>query len=323
MGDIINSAFILEYIKLQYPNATLDWFCEEAFAPILEDHPFLDTIHTINLKKIKKQKSFSLLISLVKKLKALVPYDIVIDLQGLVKSALISRILGKNRFGFDKKSIREPFASKFYNHRCSISYAENSIWRTATLINFALNMNISKKMITNKNITLAIGDRKESIDPFVKKPNIVFVIGSSQAYKNYPIEKINKTLELFPYRVLLIWGSIAEYKDAKQLAKSSKNAIVAPKLTLQELKQLISNCELVIGNDTGPTHLAWAFNRPSITLFGATPAQKMIWETPINIALESKSNVNPLKINKQDFSIAEIDPNLIYKTGEFLLNAQN
>jgi heptosyltransferase-1 len=68
---------------------------------------------------------------------------------------------------------------------------------------------------------------------------------------------------------------------------------------------LIAKVDLVIGNDTGPTHMAWGLNRPSITLFGPTPISR-VYQTPINQVLKSPSIVNPFKLDKNDFSIKDI-----------------
>jgi len=69
---------------------------------------------------------------------------------------------------------------------------------------------------------------------------------------------------------------------------------------------LISHADLLIGNDTGPTHIAWGLNRPSITIFGPTPISR-VYQTDINKVIKSASVVNPYKLNKQDYSIQDID----------------
>jgi heptosyltransferase-1 len=84
------------------------------------------------------------------------------------------------------------------------------------------------------------------------------------------------------------------------------------------LKAVIANSDLMIGNDTGPTHMAWGLNRPSITLFGPTPVSR-IYQTEINIAIKSPSRVNPLKLNKQDFSIVEIPAVAVVEQAQGLL----
>ena len=83
---------------------------------------------------------------------------------------------------------------------------------------------------------------------------------------------------------------------------------------------MISKIDLVIGPDTGPTHMAWALDRPSITLFGSTPGYRNAYVTKINRIIESKSQVNPYKIDKNDYSIQDIDPNKILQVAKDLLN---
>jgi heptosyltransferase-1 len=92
-----------------------------------------------------------------------------------------------------------------------------------------------------------------------------------------------------------------------------------PRLDLNSLKALIAKADLLIGNDTGPTHMAWALNRPSITIFGPTPV-RMTYQTNINKVVKSASIVNPLKLNRLDNSIQEIDENEIIELAKALLS---
>jgi heptosyltransferase-1 len=87
---------------------------------------------------------------------------------------------------------------------------------------------------------------------------------------------------------------------------------------LNGLKALIANADLLIGNDTGPTHMAWALNRPSITIFGPTPI-RMAYQTGINKVVKSPSIVNPYKLSRQDNSIKDIDEIEIIELAKTLL----
>ena len=121
------------------------------------------------------------------------------------------------------------------------------------------------------------------------------------AFKRVPKEKfVELVFALEKHHCLLIWGSKKELEYVQFIAERTSNVTIAPKLSLKELTATIEHCDLTIGNDTGPTHLAWAMNRPSITLFGPTNT-RMIYETPINLACESDSVVDITKINKEDF----------------------
>ena len=77
---------------------------------------------------------------------------------------------------------------------------------------------------------------------------------------------------------------------------------------------------MVIGGDTGPTHIAWALNIPSLTLFGPTPGYRNTYITKINKIIESNSKVDPYKINKDDYSIRDIDVQEILNNARKLLS---
>ena len=107
---------------------------------------------------------------------------------------------------------------------------------------------------------------------------------------------------------------------ADRIQALSPDIFICEKLTIDSLKSLISKVDLVIGPDTGPTHMAWALNKPSITLFGSTPGYRNSYVTKINRNIESKSKINPYKIDKNDNSIKYIDVREIAKISRELLN---
>jgi len=322
LGDIINSALILQFIKQAYPTARIEWICEEAFAPIIEDHPLLDAVHTVAIKRAKKTKSLSLFFHTISKLRSLGEFDKIIDLQGLLKSALVSRCIGKNIYGFDKDSIREGIASRFYQFYVHIPYDENSIWRTLVLVSTALNIEITREMVHAKKPALFYKEEDNVAKGLLstEKKNIVFVIGASWPSKVYPRENFIQLANKLDANIILIWGSEAEKIEASHIAIASFQTQVAPRLTLAQLTALIDSVDLVIGNDTGPTHIAWAMNKPSITLFGPTPSSKMMWQDEKHIAIESDSKVDPLKLNRNDMSIKDISPQLIFEKAKALLS---
>ncbi len=106
LGDIIHAMVALQFIKKKYPDCQIDWVVEEGFKGILTNNPDINTIHTVNIKKAKKNKSLKLLLQELKKLRKLPKYDVVIDTQGLIKSAIVSRVIPSDKtFGFDKKLL--------------------------------------------------------------------------------------------------------------------------------------------------------------------------------------------------------------------------
>lgn len=320
MGDIIHAMVALQYIKRKYPNLQIDWFVETAFAGVLENNPDINQIIKLDLKSIKKDKKEIInQIKLIKKYEKN-SYDLVIDAQGLIKSAIVSFFLGKNRVGFSKNSTREKLASFFYTKRVDIAYDKNAIERNVKVLSQALNFEITKDDILNKKPFLFYKNENEVIYEYLSKDkkNVLFVIGASWPSKMYSKEKFAKIINNLDENCLITWGNEAEKDIANFIANISK-AKVLPKLDLNSLKAIMSKVDLVIGNDTGPTHMAWALNISSITLFGNTPGYRNTYITNINKIIESKSIVNPFKLDRNDFSIKEIDENEIINTAKGLL----
>lgn len=321
LGDIINSLFILHYIKAKYPDASIDWICEEAFASLLEHHPLINTVHAVAIKRAKLERSPALLIQTIRQLKSLGPYDSIIDLQGLLKSAIVARIIGSHVHGFDKESLREGMAAWFYSSHSHIPYRENAIVRTAKIVSDALDLEITPEKLLDKPPAFTKDRLPIPLQTLVNpdQKNIIFTLGSSWPSKVYPKTLFLQTANLLKANIILVWGSEQEHEDARFIAKDCSHCQIAPKLSLYDLLQLITHADLTIGNDSGPTHMAWMQNRPSITLFGPTPASKMMFATPISLAIESDSEIDPLKLNREDYSIQTISPASIVEQADYLL----
>lgn len=311
LGDIVNTAVVLQIIRSYYPDAVVDWFVEEAFAPILKNHPLIHEVIPVPLKKLKKTRSFSLLKEIIHTLKSKEHYDHIIDTQGLLKSAIVTSFLSGRVHGFDAKSARETLASWFYTTTSSIPYNISVIRRNVMVVTQALNIPYTDALIEEKE---PVFDSPK----MTNYPKIALVIGASWPSKCYPKEHFALLCDLLPYPCHLIWGNEQEREDALWIQAHTKNSTVASKMSLKELVDFIANCALAIGNDTGPTHIAWATNTPSITLFGPTN-ERMIFPTPINTFLKSPSDVDIFHINKNDFTIGEISPESIAQKAQELL----
>jgi heptosyltransferase-1 len=301
LGDIIHAMIVLQYIKKAFPHSIIDWFVEARFVGILEHNPHINAIHTLSLKHNKLK-----LFDEYKKLKGIAKeenYDCVIDLQGLIKSAIVSRILGKNCIGFDKNSLRESLAALFYHRSFAIDYGENIILRNLKLVSKALSFEMPSSLEEKE--AFLFTPSKNDI-----KLTLLIIVGSSWKSKIYPKEHFATIINALNVLTYLSWGNEQEKDTAHYIASHTK-AIVLPPLTLNELKEIIANTTLVIGGDSGPTHMAWALGRPSITIFGPTPSWRNTIVTLINKTIDCNNLINPKKINKNDTCIEMIEPHII------------
>jgi len=321
LGDIIHAMVVLQFIKKFNNDISIDWIIEERYKDLVKNHPDLDKVYTVNIKEAKIKSSLSLILKDLQKLRKLPFYDLVVDFQGLMKSAILSRIIpSRATLGFDSASSRERFASIFYNKTFEINYEENVIKRNFELIKFAFRMPFNFENIQNKSPFLFSSQEYQNSSLSSAKKNVVIIPGASNISKQYPAKKIAMLTQMIDVNFIIIWGNEAEKTLAHEITEISPKVNISDHLSLDALISLVSKVDLVIGGDTGPTHLAWALNIPSITLFGSTPGYRNTYETKWNKIIESKSKVNPKKIDKNDYSIKSINVEEILFIAEELLN---
>ncbi|UOS38066.1 lipopolysaccharide heptosyltransferase I [Helicobacter pylori] len=314
LGDIIVSAVFLALIKERFTNAQIEWFVDERFGAILEHSPYIDKLHPIALKSALTTFNPLKIFKLFKSLRAY-EYDIVIDMQGLIKSAFITQMLkAPKKVGFDCTSAREGLSAFFYSQKVSIAYNESVLKRNFTLLSHALNL--PKKEISeglrsrSKVFSYQDSPKIDALNLNKNKLKILFVLETSKINKTYPIERFKElALALENFQICLLWHA-DETKAAAlyDALKNQRDVLLLPKLTLNEVKALLFKMDLIIGGDTGITHLAWALQKPSITLYGNTPMERFKLESPINVSLTGNSNAN---YHKKDFSIQNIEPKKI------------
>lgn len=135
LGDVVVSASLLANARALYPQIHIDWIVDSSFSAVLESSPSIDGLIAIALKK----GGMRAILPIVRQLRALGQYDMVIDMQGLIKSAIVARMLKARAYwGFRRDSVKEPLASIFYTHKIEIAYGEHILKRNAKLLLSAL-----------------------------------------------------------------------------------------------------------------------------------------------------------------------------------------
>ncbi|CAD7286478.1 lipopolysaccharide heptosyltransferase I [Campylobacter suis] len=307
IGDIVHSCIVLQFIKRNLLNVKITWIADEKFGEILDGHEHIDRLVLVPLKDKKFKKTFHIVRSLGK-------FDVAIDLQGLIKSAIITKLLSKNSYGFDKKSIKEPLASLFYATKLTCDYNENIILRNLKLASFALNFNFLKKEILTKSPCLKNYTKQQENSP----KRILIAPFASEADKCYDKFK-DVILGLGEYEILVCYANEKERVKALALTQET-HARLLDKMSLNQLVGFINGCDLVIGNDSGVTHIAWAQNVASITLFGNRPSHRNAYATSQNLVIDAGKKIDAKKIDKNDLCIKEILPQSIIQTAKKLLS---
>jgi heptosyltransferase-1 len=270
MGDVIHTFPAVEDARRQRPDITFDWCVEEAFAGIVALHPAIYSIHTVAIRRWRKALldggTWREAAALRRTLRDC-RYDLVIDAQGLLKSALVARQAGAPIAGFDRSSAREPSATLFYDVTYAVPRDLHAIERTRRLFGLALGYQPDLSTLDSGIVppagTLAGISGK-----------IAFLLhGTSREDKKWPVHDWIETARLIVDRGMApvtTWSNEREKAVAEAIAKAVPSTIVVPKSPLAEVAAYIGRSTLVIGADTGLTHLASAFGLPTVAVFLAT-----------------------------------------------------
>ena len=307
LGDIVHAAIVLQFIKKHHPNAHITWLVDARFASLLKDHPLIDELVILPLKESFK-KSYKII-------KTLGKFDKIIDLQGLFKSAVVAKLLGKEIYGFSRESVKEKIAARLYRHKFKIDYNENIIIRNLALVAFALNFSFDRSEILEKSSCFEIVGKFKNESG---KKRVLIAAFASEESKIY--NKFKDVIRLLgECEIYLCYGNESEKVRAEAII-SGTSAKLLEKLSIKDMIDFIASCDLVIGNDSGLTHLAWAVNRPSITLFGNRPSHRNAFVTETNLVVDMGKEIDARSIDKNDFCIREIYPETVANFAKRLLN---
>ncbi len=321
LGDIILCMASLQVIHQQVPDCEITWVTDRRFSAVLEHQPEVHRIVALDLKGLKKKPSWSMLQREFRALRESGPYDMVIDLHGMIKSAVVSMIMGGESCGFSGPSLKEPLAGLLYRSSFDISLELPAVSRYRALVANCLgipSVPLPETAPPKPFLGWEAVDRAATNDYFDGAQRTTLIVPETSALnKNYPPEKFVQLALMLGGPVLVCHGNDRELVTARLIAERASNVRVLPRLTINQLKAAIGRSDLVIGGDSGPTHMAWASGVPSITLFGATPV--CINPTEINLVIKTDTIVNLRKPDPRDFSVQSIPVELIYKSASGLL----
>ena len=271
MGDVIHTLPALTDAQNVIPNVSIDWVVEENFAEIPRWHSAVNRVIPIALRRWRKSPFSIQTRNEWKNYRTLLQaenYDAVIDAQGLIKSALCATRFAQGvKHGYDRKSIREPLASFFYDKKYAISYQQHAVERIRQLFAQSLGYELPK-------VQGDYGIARHFLHQTSEKNYVVFIHSTTRADKHWEESEWKKLIEkitaLSDHEIRLPWGNELEKARSDRLAQIHSNVNVLPKLTLTEIAKQLANAKAVVSVDTGLAHLTAALDKPNITLYGAT-----------------------------------------------------
>jgi len=273
LGDVIHNLPVVNDIFQHYPDARIDWLVEESFADIPRLHPGVNQVFTVAIRRWRKQllkcATWQQLRALKNKLSEH-QYDVIIDTQGLIKSALLAKLANGVRHGYDAASIREPWASRCYQHVHRISYQQHAVIRNRTLVAHSLGYALPT---TAPDYGIYASNVQLPTEVNITTPFAIGLHGTSRDSKLWDEANwiaLGQQLETQGVRLMLPWSNLAEQQRAQRIQSQLTLATVLPKLSIHQLAGVISHAQAAIGVDTGLSHLAAALNMPTVAIYTDT-----------------------------------------------------
>jgi len=294
LGDVLHNLPIVWDIRARLPDAQIDWVVEEGYVhllkPLLSREGFrgIDRIIPFGLRRWQKSllssKTWQEFFAFKQELQE-INYDYIIETQGLLKSALVCGLAQKNSHAViaglanaTQYSGYEPIAKIFYSQRVQIPLQCHAVDRSRYVACSALNwppIDRAEKAQFYPVDHLGVAEPKQAIG--LQEPYILFFHSTAREAKRwsnaYWIE-LGKKLSLLGHQIVLPWGSATEKAMSHELAAQIPGALVPNAFSIEEAFLMINNSSLVVGVDTGLTHLSAVLNQPTVEIYCDSPRWK-------------------------------------------------
>lgn len=264
LGDIVLSTIVTKNLRLAFPNARIEYLVEAPFADAVRGNPFVDSVVIHDRERMSGVE----LIRTVRR----ASYDLVIDLFGNPRTALLTRLSGApHRTGF-----------RFRNR----AYAYNILAepRGADVHNTQFNLDALEALgvdIQDRNIYFPVGAEDDAyIDGWIRNQGLENKLlaavnpGGGWYTKRWGIDRLaslaDRIAERYKAQIVILWGPAEQGTAQEVQAQMHYAPAIPPPTTLKQLGALLKRCRFLVSNDSGPMHIAAAVGIPVLGIYGPT-----------------------------------------------------
>ena len=250
LGDVVHAIPTVNALAQIYPEAQIDWLIYSKFSGIIKSQSSINIIHKLDNKKL------STIIQAVKNLQK-ENYDLVVDLQGLIKTAIIARSISNNVIGF--KQPREKLAALFYKTKVDAGDVMDSSMHVVER-NLAIASSLHRNSFT---LEINFGELTKTSGTLRTDSKICLIPCTTWDTKHWPaqrwIELMQQLKTKAPKVEVYILGTLGDLPKIEAITSKLRVPFhLVVNKTLEELPEFFSEMDVVIGVDTGPLHIAAA-----------------------------------------------------------------
>ncbi len=278
IGDIVHTLPALAALKRELPEARIDWLVESRARDILLDNPYVDNILEVDTlawrRRLGRVETWKNILASVRALRSR-RYDVVIDFQGLLKSAVCASLArGGRRIGFERGHLRESLARFFSSERVAPSDNHRHVIDRNLSLLTPLGICTAERSFP---IVVPEDMEKRASETLAGWGLSSFVAlnpGGGWETKRWAPERFGRLAADIAnglgLRSLVLWGP-GEREVAERVAEEAGGmARLAPPTELREMLPYLRRARLFVGGDTGPLHIASALGVPVVGIFGPT-----------------------------------------------------
>jgi len=287
LGDLVHMLPAMSDIARHVPDARIDWIVEEAFADIPRWHPAVNEVIKVAHRRWRKAWWSAPVRAerraLAQRLRS-EPYDIVLDMQALMKSAWLVRQTRGVRHGLDWRSAREPLASLFYNVRHRVEFWQPAVQRQRKLAGLVFGYQPEGKPDFGLEAFAREAEQARQNAGIEAAGGRVYLGGNDPGYavimpsasrddKLWPEDDwraVFRRLREAGCTLRLLAGNPQEADRARLLVAGMEGVEVMPRMSLTDVARLLAGSRMMVGLDSGLTHLAAALGRPTIGIYRAS-----------------------------------------------------
>ncbi len=282
LGDVIHALPALTDIQRQRPDVQVSWMVEESFAALPALHSGVHQVIPVATRRWRHHWLAAQTRGDLRRLRQQLiqaRFDLSLDLQGLIKSALLGALAPTHHLGYDRASAREPLACWTYQETFAVPWSLHAVQRNRMLSAKALGYEPEAE------VCYGIDAPSWYAHWIPSSRYVVLLHATSRAEKEWPEPhwlQLGQELYERGIHAILPAGNPTEQARARRLAHAIPGAVAAPPLDLRQLAGLLGQAWAVVGVDTGLTHLACALRRPVVALFTATdPLATGVFGSPV------------------------------------------
>ncbi|TDI36176.1 MAG: lipopolysaccharide heptosyltransferase I [Acidobacteria bacterium] len=282
IGDLVHTLPVLVALRARFPDATIDWLVETRFRDVLASNPELDELVEVDTlgwrKRLFSPATWKEIVASTRAIRRR-SYDVVLDLQGTIKSSVAARLAKSDRhIGFSRSALKERAAALLYSEHVSVNCEPHHVIDRYLRLLSALDIETKERAFPLVVQNEMEEESERTLASLALTEYVILNPGGAWVTKRWAPEKFGALAAAIAKEwklpTLVVWGPGEEELAQRIVDTSESSARLAPATGIRGLIPYIRRARLFVSGDTGPMHLASALGVPVVGIFGPTDPAK-------------------------------------------------